>query len=84
MKLTLIFLIAALLFICWSLYNISEGFQTAGNETPEQAKCSVLKSAYKDLENRHENAIKNNNSNVLATTKQSIDALKTALNDMGC
>ena len=85
MKLRLLFLVGVLLFVFWSLFNVSEGFQsTPETAAPEETKCTILRGAHQTLQTKHDDAIKNNNPRLASTLTASIDSVKNALKSIGC
>ena len=86
MKISIIILAVILVFILWSIYNISEGFQTAPNTAPVETdiNCSVLKGAYETVKKRYDDAVRNNNTPIIDSTKASMDTLKGVLSNNGC
>lgn len=86
MKIAIILLAVILVFILWSIYNITEGFQTATNTVPVEndMKCSVLRAAYDTTKKRYDTAVKNNNTPVINSSKASMDTLKGIISNMAC
>jgi hypothetical protein len=83
MKLRLIFLIGILLFVCWSLYNVSEGFQS-NPQLPENNNCDILKGAVNTLQKRYDKANELNEKDHLNLLKTNIDNLKNSIKNMRC
>jgi len=85
MNFAVILLAAVLVTVLWSIYNMSEGFQSTPAPNPDSSmKCTVLKGAYDTSKARYDIAVKNNNTPVMNDAKATMNSLKTNLDKMGC
>jgi hypothetical protein len=86
MNIAIILLAAILIFILWSIYNISEGFQTAPStgSADTDMKCSVLKNAQEIIKKRYDDAVKINNTPIINSSKESMDSIKALMSNTGC
>jgi hypothetical protein len=78
------------LFVCWCLYSLytTEGFQDSaspsGVNLAEEAKCSIVSGSYYSLKERYDNAVASNNELQINRLAESMNAMKGALDLMGC
>jgi len=85
----IILLVAILLFVCWSIYNLykTEGFQSPSGSpsgSPDHTRCIVLTNAYQSILTKYKKALNDKNETLIASLSVTVESMKGSLAGMGC
>ena len=91
----MVILVAIFAFVVWSLYTIyrTEGFQNSSESPSERpsgmpsgnaSKCDMMIPVYKSLEERYNNAVNRNMTDIIDTSFEAMNSMKQLLISMNC